>query len=297
MTTFDPGTTRAATPILLRAARGAYRDAVRRALSEAGFEDLPKNGPFVLGAMVNFGSPSAEVVRQLGVTKQAASQLIDVLVVRGYLERVPDPDDRRRVSLKPTERGRAAAVASRAAVDAVDHELARRHPPAELAAFRACLATLGEVGFHDAETARPGDGWTSPPQAVPSRTRLIRISPIFAVRDLRWALEHYRGLGFAVKAYADGDQYGFAERDGVALHLAAEKEFDPARDASEAYLYVEDADALRTEWSAPGIGGKTRPVGTMEYRMREGSHSDQDNNLIRFGSEIASSERTEDARR
>ncbi|MGA2665198.1 MAG: MarR family transcriptional regulator [Nitrososphaerales archaeon] len=287
MTTSDsdrPALPQVVTPALLRAARSAYIDAIRKALADAGFEDLPKNGPFVLGAMVNFGFPSAEVVRQLGVTKQAASQLIDVLVVRGYLERVPDPDDRRRVTLKPTERGRAAAVASRAGVETVDRELARRHPPAELVTFRACLATLAEVGAHDEGAGHP-EGEASPPSTTgPPRTRFVGFSPIFAVRDLQRALEHYRTLGFTVKAYAGGDEYGFADRDGVGLHLAAEKDFDPARDASEAYLHVADADALWAEWSAPGIDGKTRPVGTMEYGMREGSHSDPDNNLIRFGS-------------
>ncbi len=64
-------------------------------------------------------------MRELGVSKQARSQLIDTLVVRGYLERADDPDDRRKLVLTPTERGRAAAAEVRAAVVAIDEELAR----------------------------------------------------------------------------------------------------------------------------------------------------------------------------
>jgi hypothetical protein len=32
------------------------------------------------------------------------------------------------------------------------------------------------------------------------------------------------------------------------------------------------------------MGGVTRPVGPMPYGLREGSHTDPDGNLIRFGS-------------
>jgi DNA-binding MarR family transcriptional regulator len=43
----------------------------------------------------------------LGVTRQAASQLIDTLVVRGYLVREVNPADRRRLNIELTERGGA----------------------------------------------------------------------------------------------------------------------------------------------------------------------------------------------
>ena len=42
---------------------------------------------------------------ELGVTKQAVSQVIDVLVTHGYLERHGDSGDRRRVVLALTDRG------------------------------------------------------------------------------------------------------------------------------------------------------------------------------------------------
>ena len=37
------------------------------------------------------------VARDFGVSKPAASKLIDTLVVRGYVERGTDPEDRRRL--------------------------------------------------------------------------------------------------------------------------------------------------------------------------------------------------------
>ncbi len=80
-----------------------------------------------------------------GVTKQAASQLIDTLVIRGYLEREVNPGDRRRMSIALTYRGRAAATAVRAGVEVVDAELARLLSPADLAGLRAGLAALAEI--------------------------------------------------------------------------------------------------------------------------------------------------------
>ena len=52
-------------------------------------------------------------MRELGVSKQAAGQLVDTLVLRGYLERSVDPEDRRRLTLTLTERGMAAHLATR----------------------------------------------------------------------------------------------------------------------------------------------------------------------------------------
>ena len=111
---------------------------------------------------------------------------------------------------------------------------------------------------------------------------LIQICPIFAVSDLREALAHYSSLGFTVRPWAEGDDYGFAERQGVSLHLSASRNVDHQHVGS-AYLYVDDADALYAEWSLPGIAGKTVAPRDTEWRMREGGHMDLDGNLIRFG--------------
>jgi Ser/Thr protein kinase RdoA (MazF antagonist) len=128
-----------------------------------------------------------------------------------------------------------------------------------------------------------------------ARTRLRGFSPIFPVRDLRRALVHYSRLGFDTKPYADGDEYGFADRDGAGLHLSLDHGHESApheRAAHEhvgtAYLYVADADALYDEWARPGVGGLTRRVSDTPYQLREGSHVDLDGNLIRFGSPMPS---------
>lgn len=45
------------------------------------------------------------------------------------------------------------------------------------------------------------------------------VAPVVPVRNLTAALERYRRLGFAVRAYGHGTGYGYADRDAVSLHL------------------------------------------------------------------------------
>ena len=264
-----------ATPTLMRAARGVYARSIRAELLTMGIEDLPRNGAFILAAIDAAGGPAPDLPAELGVTKQAVSQVTDTLVSRGYVERSPDPGDRRRVRLTLTERGQQVAAAVGRAVSAVDEQLRARVPAGEVDVMRAGLRALAEI-----KIAGGGAG-TRPRRAG---RQLRQFSPIFPVRDLNAALAHYADLGFTTLADDDGG-YGFANRDGTGLHLAAGDGHDHPHGAA-AYLYVRDADALYAEWTRPGIGGQTRPVGPMPYGLREGSHTDPDGNLIRFGAEM-----------
>lgn len=131
-------------PALLRAARSRYGSAIREALAAVGCDDVPRNGAFVIGGMARTGEPLAEIVKYLGASKQAVGQLVDVLVVRGYLDRSVDAEDRRRLTVSLTDRGRAAAAAIRGAVDDVEGYLVDRVGAEYVAHARATLAALAE---------------------------------------------------------------------------------------------------------------------------------------------------------
>jgi DNA-binding MarR family transcriptional regulator len=96
-------------PVLLRPGRGVYGLFIRDALTEAGFNDMPANGGYVLGLIEPEGTALSDVIADIGFSKQRASQLVDTMVIRGYLERSVDPDDRRRMLLTLTERGGVAS--------------------------------------------------------------------------------------------------------------------------------------------------------------------------------------------
>lgn len=119
---------------------------MRNALVAAGFDDIPRNGLYVIGAIARSGAPLSQVLRNLGGSKQAGGQLVDTLVLRGYLDRTVDEEDRRRLTVTLTERGRAAAKVQRAALERVDAELLRRVGPRYVAHMRATLAILSRMG-------------------------------------------------------------------------------------------------------------------------------------------------------
>jgi DNA-binding MarR family transcriptional regulator len=127
---------------LLRGALRAYGSAVQTALAAVGCDDVPRNGAFVLTAIARSGSPLGGIIRALGVSKQAAGQLVDTLVLRGYLVRTPDPDDRRRMTVRLTDRGRVAADAAHRAVEEIDGAVTERVGARAVAATRATLAAL-----------------------------------------------------------------------------------------------------------------------------------------------------------
>jgi DNA-binding MarR family transcriptional regulator len=138
-------------PALLRHARTTYGSAMRRALDEVGCGDVPRNGIYVLGAIARTGSPLAEIIAELGVSKQAAGQLVDTLVIRGYLDRSPDTEDRRRMTVTLTDRGRVAASAARSAAERVDAALLARVGPEHVVRTRATLGALIDIGHSHAE--------------------------------------------------------------------------------------------------------------------------------------------------
>ena len=140
-------------PALLRAARRTYGSEVTEALAEEGCDDMPRNGSYVIGAIARTGASLSQIISGLGVSKQAAGQLVDTLVTRGYLTRAADPDDRRRLTITLTDRGLAAAEVIRTAVERVDASVLGRVGPEYVAHTRATLAALIEAR-HDTEGHR-----------------------------------------------------------------------------------------------------------------------------------------------
>jgi DNA-binding MarR family transcriptional regulator len=143
----DPRLTAVPLPALLRHARVAYGSAMRSALEDAGYDDIPKNGLYVIGGLaLGAGDvPLASLIRDLRISKQAAGQLVDTLVNRGYLARNIDEQDRRRLIVTLTDRGRAAAATQTTARERVDAELLAKVGPECVERTRIALAALTEM--------------------------------------------------------------------------------------------------------------------------------------------------------
>jgi DNA-binding MarR family transcriptional regulator len=76
------------------------------------------------------------VGKDFGISKRAASKLVDTLVIRGYIERGTDPEDRRRLALELTEHEREAADIGWAASERIDRELEQAVGAAAIALMR-----------------------------------------------------------------------------------------------------------------------------------------------------------------
>jgi DNA-binding MarR family transcriptional regulator len=142
-----PPTLAAALPTLLRQAQQTYSNALRAALRRAGYDDIPTNGLFIIGGLARRdGVPISRLVTALGITKQGAGQLVDTLVARGYLERTPDPQDRRQLIVTLTPRGRAAEATQTTARRVLDDALKAAVGADAVESARRTLTALIELG-------------------------------------------------------------------------------------------------------------------------------------------------------
>lgn len=142
-------------PALLRHARSAYGSAMRGALEDAGYSDVPKNGLYVIGGLALGADdvPLAVLIRDLRISKQSAGQLVETLVSRGYLARAVDEKDRRRLVVTLTDRGRAAAATQAAARERVDAALLTKVGAHCIEQTRVALLALTEMAGWGAASA------------------------------------------------------------------------------------------------------------------------------------------------
>lgn len=140
-------------PALLRHARSTYGRAMRQALEEAGFDDIPGNGLYVIGGLAIDGReiPLGDLIRDLRISKQAAGNLVDALVIRGYLDRTVDKNDRRKLTVTLTERGVAAAAVQAAARESIDAQLMAAVGQDDISRTRRTLAVLIDIGREECD--------------------------------------------------------------------------------------------------------------------------------------------------
>src|SRR3712207_2288787 len=105
----------------------AMETRVFEGLATAGFADLTPAQARVFQRIAPGGSRLTDLAAQAGITKQSAGFLVDQLERAGYVERVPDPADRRARLVRVALRGARTGEASRALVPDAEAEGAA-HP-------------------------------------------------------------------------------------------------------------------------------------------------------------------------
>ena len=74
-------------------------------LTKVGYGDIRPAHGFAFQLLAPNGTTGNELAEHLGVTKQAASQMIDFLEAHGYVARQPHPTDKRGKLVVLTQRG------------------------------------------------------------------------------------------------------------------------------------------------------------------------------------------------
>ncbi len=133
-------------PVLLLGAARALVDGIDAGVRTRGFPDLRPAHGFVFARLAAGGATVVQLAEHLDVTKQAASQMVDDLVRKGYVERRPHPDDARARLVVLTGRGRACTRAADEAAEETLRPWADAIGAERLAALRADLGRLAVPG-------------------------------------------------------------------------------------------------------------------------------------------------------
>lgn len=88
------------------------------------------------------GTRLTTLAERLGVTKQAAGQLVDELVALGMLERVPDPNDARAKLVRFSKRGEQALFDGLDVLRELEDEIRTWVGETRMAALHAALAAI-----------------------------------------------------------------------------------------------------------------------------------------------------------
>src|SRR4051812_48582799 len=134
--------------ILTIGAARVVTDRLGAAVERAGIDDMRPAFGFVIRALAERDRTLTELAELLAVTKQAAIKVVDEMEARGFVQRRPDPSDRRAKVLSLTERGQKVRRAAIAGSRRMEAELRRDLSDDQVEAFRAVL--LRFLQRHDA---------------------------------------------------------------------------------------------------------------------------------------------------
>jgi uncharacterized glyoxalase superfamily protein PhnB len=119
-----------------------------------------------------------------------------------------------------------------------------------------------------------------------------QIAPLFFTLDIPGTLAYYESkLGFAcVGTWQDPPVYAIVARDEQVIHFrcAEPPSANPDKYSDElldAYVFIEDADALYAEYDARGVEFE-RGLADMPWHSREFVVKDCDGRLLAFGARL-----------
>jgi DNA-binding MarR family transcriptional regulator len=140
--TIEPGEWRPHLGILLRSAWHGFLDELFARLAAEGFDDLRIAYSPVFQHLEGGGTRIGVLAERAQMTNQSMGYLIDALEKRGYVERRPDPADRRAALVVITDRGREEIAAARRFIAEIEREWENRIGSERMAVLWETLEAL-----------------------------------------------------------------------------------------------------------------------------------------------------------
>lgn len=157
--TSAPKTPTARIPLtgLLDVALESMLDEFRAELGQGEFKDIRPTHGCVFRFVKEDGMRLTDLAELASITKQSAGEIVDDLVARGYVQRIPDPADRRAKLICLTERGEEAQAHGFGLFAEVEKRWMERYGREKIERLRAILEEIAATEAPEAvpELARP----------------------------------------------------------------------------------------------------------------------------------------------
>ena len=140
---------------LMRLPWEAVHRRMLQALRDNGFSDIDGPRLAVLLWPGPDGMRPSDLAARMKVTKQALNYILGDLERLGYLERHPDPADRRFRRIALTDRGRELVPIIRGAVSSTERDWATQLGEARFAQLRDLLMEINEIAAREPSDNSP----------------------------------------------------------------------------------------------------------------------------------------------
>src|SRR3954468_1879878 len=124
----------------------------RAELEQTEFADIRPTHGCVFRFVRGSGMRLTVLAEMAGMTKQSVGEIVDDLVARGYVKRVPDPDDKRAKLICLTDRGERAQATGLALFAKVEKQWAKRYGAERIVQARELLE---DVAANESPKAAP----------------------------------------------------------------------------------------------------------------------------------------------
>ncbi|HYG96338.1 MAG TPA: MarR family transcriptional regulator [Solirubrobacterales bacterium] len=129
-------------PGLLDIAHEAMFRDFRTELEQSEFRDIRPTHGCVFRYVRGEGLRLTDIAERANMTKQSIGEIVDDLATRGYVKRIPDPNDRRAKLICLTERGEEAQDFGLRLFAKVEKEWGKRYGAEQIAALRELLEEI-----------------------------------------------------------------------------------------------------------------------------------------------------------